>query len=166
VRKRRDDTTDCVDSVRRIVQALRQSAGQTHARTGLSSAQLFVLASLAESPASSLTVLGQRTFTDRTSVAGVVDKLVSRKLVRRDRLDHDRRSAALTITPAGRARLRRAPAAAGARLLDAVQSLTPRKRRALADALLTLTEAMGIANAPAPMLFSPERDRRAAPKKQ
>jgi DNA-binding MarR family transcriptional regulator len=148
--------------MRRIVQALRQTAGQTHAITGLSSAQLFVLASLAKSPASSLTALGQRTFTDRTSVSAVVDKLVRRRLVRRDRLDHDRRSAALTITSEGRARLRRAPAAAGARLVEAVQELTPRKRRALADALLGLTQAMGIATGPAPMLFSHAQNVRGA----
>ena len=155
--KLRDDTSDCVDSIRRIVQALRQAAGQTQARTGLSSAQLFVLASLAESPASSLTALGQRTFTDRTSVAGVVDKLVRRRLVRRHRPDQDRRSASLSITAGGRARLRRAPSAAGARLLEAVQQMPPRKRRELATALRALTAAMGISTAPAPMLFSDER---------
>jgi DNA-binding MarR family transcriptional regulator len=149
-----DDTAACLDSIRRIVQALRRSAGQTQARTGLSSAQLFVLASLAESPSSSLTDLGRRTFTDRTSVAGVVEKLVRRRLVRRSRAVGDRRSAALWITPDGRARVKRAPTAAGAHLRDAIEGLRPGKRRQLATALADLVDAMGLSAAPAPMLFS------------
>jgi DNA-binding MarR family transcriptional regulator len=149
-----DDTAACLDSIRRIVQAIRKSAGQTQVRTGLSSAQLFVLASLAESPSSSLTDLGRRTFTDRTSVAGVVEKLVRRRLVRRSRAADDRRSAALSITPDGRARVKRAPTAAGAHLRDAIEGLRPAKLRQLATALADLVDAMGLSAAPAPMLFS------------
>src|SRR5690606_11795637 len=45
------ETQQVLDAVRRIVQALRESSRQAERRVGLTSAQLYVLQKLAESPA-------------------------------------------------------------------------------------------------------------------
>ena len=65
------DTRDVMESLRRIVQALRESARRAEQEIGLSGAQLFVLATLSETPALSLNELAGRTRTHQSSVSTV-----------------------------------------------------------------------------------------------
>ena len=154
-----------LDGIRRIVQTLRLSARSAEQRLGISGAQLFVLHALAESPARSLNDLAARTFTHQSSVSVVVDRLARRRLVSRERSTEDGRRVTLALTPAGRALLRSAPEVAQIRLIDALRSLPPADRRALARILERMVDAMGVARA-APLLFDdapePGRARRAA----
>ena len=154
-------TAAAVDAVRRIVRLLRQAARQTETRAGLSAAQLFVLSALAETPAASLTELARRTLTDRTSAAAVVARLEARGLVRRTPSAEDRRRSTVAITAAGRTVLKRAPEPPTARLIAGLRALPPARRRQLADALVELTERLGIAHGPSVMLF--EDDAGSAP---
>ena len=149
-------TTGAVDSVRRIFRALRAAAQQTQAQAGLSAAQLFVLSSLADGAASSLTELGQRTHTDRSSVADVVERLAAAGLVERARSEADRRRTEVRITPAGRAVLDVAPRPPTALLIAGLDALPDAELAALASGLTRLTREMGIEAAPAPMLFEDE----------
>jgi hypothetical protein len=66
------------------------------------------------------------------------------------------------ITPAGRELLRSAPRPPTALLIAGLDSLGDDELHALAAGLLRLTEAMGLAAVPAPMLFADE-NARAAP---
>src|SRR5688572_30259953 len=53
-RARHDERTDVLEALRRIIRTLRVSAGEAERRTGVSTAQLFVLQQLAQAPAASL----------------------------------------------------------------------------------------------------------------
>jgi DNA-binding MarR family transcriptional regulator len=141
-----------VDAIRRVVRGLRLAEQATRA-AGLSAAQTFVLAHVAESPASSLSELAERTMTDRSSVAGVVERLIEAGLVITDRDESDRRRVTVRITPAGRATLRSAPPAPTAQIIAALERMPAESRRALARRLDELTRAMGLGEGPAPMLF-------------
>jgi hypothetical protein len=61
--------TLALDALRRVVRALRLAASDAERVSGLTSAQLFVLARVASLPGQSLSELAQHTMTDRTSVA-------------------------------------------------------------------------------------------------
>ncbi|HEX7240142.1 MAG TPA: MarR family transcriptional regulator [Longimicrobiaceae bacterium] len=154
--ERAEDTTRAVGAVRRIVRSLRLAAQQTHVEAGISTAQLYVLSCLADGAASSLTELGERTLTDRTSVAEVVDRLVFRGLAERDHSGADRRRTGVRITDEGRAVLRDAPLPPTARLFAGLQALDDAELRTLAAGLERLAERMGLAAEPAPMLFEDE----------
>src|SRR4051812_28347500 len=152
-RARNTATATAVDAVRRIFRALRNAAQQTQTQSGISAAQLFVLSSLADGAASSLTELGERTHTDRSSVGDVVERLAAAGLVERCRSERDRRRTEVKITPAGRSLLRSAPRPPTALLIAGLDALADGELGALAAGLLRLTREMGLEAAPAPMLF-------------
>ena len=150
-------TREVLDAVRRIVQTLHESSKSAERLLGVSGAQLFVLQRLAESPAASLNELAERTHTHQSSVSAVVAKLVARDLVRRSRASGDGRRLELSVTPAGRRLVARAPHAAQDRLITAVNKLPLPRRALLADALKDLAQAVaGVRRAE--MFFEDEKD--------
>jgi MarR family transcriptional regulator, organic hydroperoxide resistance regulator len=147
------DVQSCIDAIRRIVRGLRLAEQATRAGAGLSAAQLFVLRQLAETPSASLGELATRTLTDRTSVAGVVERLAEAELVVTERDVADRRRVLVRLTRAGRSVLRNAPPAPTMLLVDALHRLPASERRTLAVGLQRLVEEMGLDGEPATMLF-------------
>ena len=136
------EAQEILDSVRQIVRALRESGRSAERKVGLSGAQLFVLEKLADGRALSLNELAERTLTHQSSVSVVVSRLVGRRLVTRTVSPEDARRVVLTLTPAGRALLARAPEAAQARLVEGLRRLPPREARSLARGLRALVEVM------------------------
>ena len=151
-------TREILDGVRRIVRALHESSRASEKSLGLSAAQLFVLQSLADSPGLSLNALAARTHTHQSSVSTVVSRLVERGLVLRTAAADDGRRLELRVSAEGRRLVARAPDAAQARLIDAIERLTPARRRVLARALNELTTTMDLSGRPAAMFFdTPDR---------
>ena len=153
---REEDTAAVVQSVRRILRALRLAAGATQA-AGVTAAQLYVLHNLADGVVLSISELAHRTLTDRSSVAAVVDRLVARGFIERSVSPKDRRRAEVRITDSGRAVLVDAPPAPTMLLTDALDQLTPAELRTLAGSMLRLVKAMGLEGADAPMFFEDDR---------
>lgn len=152
-----DDVRRVLDSVRRIVRVLRVASRDAEKRVGLSAAQLFVLQKLAEGGTLSVNELAQRTHTHQSSVSVVVQRLVDRKLVDRSRSRQDGRQADVSVTAAGKAILRSAPTAAQDRIIEALELMTPRDVRQLADSMDRLMQGLGVdAEGAAPMLFEDE----------
>jgi len=148
-----DSVAAALDRFRRIVRALRLAARQVERESALSPAQLFVLGQIAAEPGQSITELAGRTLTDRSSAAGMVDRLAARGLVRRVRGTEDRRRVQLELTPDGEAVMARAPSSPTERLLAALQQLDAATVDRLADDLGTLARVMGAAEGPVTMLF-------------
>jgi len=142
-----------VDAVRRLIRGLRLAEQRTRAATGMSAAQLFVLAQLRDTGDLSLTELADRTLTDRTSASAVVERLVRDGWVRSERDARDRRRTVVRITSTGRRRLATAPEPPTVQLIAALRRLEPAQRRGLTRHLVALLRAMGLADAPATMLF-------------
>jgi DNA-binding MarR family transcriptional regulator len=159
-----------MDALRRIVRELRLSARDAERGAGISAAQLFVLQTLAERPASSLNDLADRTLTDQSSVSVVVRRLTESKLVARKASPEDGRRIELSLTAAGRRLLARCPEPTQARLLAALRRLSPTELGALTTGLSALIHQMGIEHAAPRMFFeddgprSAARPRRAAPR--
>ena len=132
-----------VAGIRRLDRGLRLAARTVERDTGLSAAQLFVLQHLDDAEPLSLNELATRTFTDRSSVSVVVDRLVDAGLVSRTTDPDDRRRARIRITAKGRRVLARAPAAPTDLLLAALRQLPASVVRPLGSSLARLNAALG-----------------------
>jgi DNA-binding MarR family transcriptional regulator len=141
-----------MDSLRRVVHALRIATRASERAFGLSSAQLFVLRQLWAMSGQSLGDLAARTRTTQSSVSEVVARLVRHGLVSRAPSSNDRRRAVLSLTTAGEALLANAPETIQERLLRGFESLDEPARRALADGLESWLTASGLDDI-APALF-------------
>jgi DNA-binding MarR family transcriptional regulator len=151
------DARQLLDSLRRIVGALRSSAARAEQKTGLSGAQLFALQQFRGAASLSVNQLAERTFTHQSSVSVVARRLVEAGLLRHARAAEDGRRVELQLTPRGSAIVRRSPSVAQAGLLTAVGKLEPAERRRLARGLGALADAMGVPESPATMFFEPAR---------
>lgn len=140
--QRRDDMTKVLDSLRSIVQALRTSSRDTEQEHGISSAQLSVLEELQDVPSLSINQLAERTYTHQSSVSMVVAKLVGSRLVSRTSAKADARMVAISLTPAGRAMMRRSRGSAQARLVKGLEAMSRAELRTLSASLETLTRLL------------------------
>lgn len=156
------DMSSAVSSIRRIVRVLRLASQRTQAAAGISAAQLFVLQQLRDGGWLSLNELAERTLTDRSSVAALVERLQRDGLVDRTPDPADRRRAAIRITRDGLRVLERAPDAPTTALLSALRKLSARELSVLAQSLSLLTSALGASHEPPSMLFSDESSEKSA----
>ena len=145
-----------MDALRRVVRDLRLSARDAERSAGISGAQLFVLQSLVEEPASSLNELAERTLTDQSSASVVVKRLTDRTLVARKPSPIDARRIELSLTAAGKRLLARCPEPTQARLVRSLRRLSPGELSRLEVGLTALLREMRIENAPPRMFFDEE----------
>jgi MarR family transcriptional regulator, lower aerobic nicotinate degradation pathway regulator len=151
------DLNKSVDAFRRILRALRLAARKTELATGLSAAQTFVLSAIGDAPGCSVNDIAEATMTDRSSAAAIVDRLVEQGYVTREQSGEDRRRAAIALTARGRRMKKDSAPAPTSLLIEALKQMSSAELRGLSDGLGSLTEAMGIANEPAGMLFEDSR---------
>jgi DNA-binding MarR family transcriptional regulator len=146
-----------LDSIRRIVRALRVSAGDGDRRGGVSAAQLFVLGKIAEAEKPlSVNELAQRTLTHQSSVSVVVQKLEQQGLVSRAKNTRDARRVELSLTARARQLLRKAPPTPQDRIIRAVAAMPAGRRRQLADLLGQLASSVA-GESPAAMFFEDDQ---------
>ena len=159
------DAARAMNSLRRIVRALRAGNSEIERAIGVSSAQLFALRQIARRSGGSLSDLAASTLTNQSSISEVVGRLVQRGLVTKKVSADDHRRSLLEVTVAGRAALANAPETAQERLLAAFASLSPRKQRQIATDLDELLAAAGLEALEPTMFFeesfieSPKRTR-------
>jgi DNA-binding MarR family transcriptional regulator len=140
--KRGDATEDAkaiLNRLRRLVRALRMFDRQAQTRFGLGAAQMFILHVLSHHDGISLGELAHLTATDQSSASLAVGRLVEDGQVARTISTTDRRQVRLSLTPKGRALVRRAPPAAQERIIESAEEMTARERAqlmALLDKLL------------------------------
>ncbi len=142
-----------LDAIRRLVRTLRTSANEIERDTGLTSAQNFVLQLLSQAPAESMNELAARTMTDQSSVSVVVSRLEAKGLVTRAQSAADARRTRVEVTPAGRELLDGKQPTVQARLIRALESMSPDTLVLLEYQLTELTALMGAAHEPATLFF-------------
>jgi DNA-binding MarR family transcriptional regulator len=155
-----DEATTVLIALRQIVRFLRLADREVEAACDVSAAQLFVLHTLVDQPAQSLSELAGRTLTDQSSVSTVVSRLVERGLVKRTPSRTDRRRTELRITAAGQRMVDKAPRIPQAQMIAAIRALGAAKQGELARALQTLAEAIGANKVEPRMLFEDEPAKR------
>lgn len=156
-----------LDSIRRVVQALRLSSRQAEHDVGISGAQLFVLRKLAEADGPlTLGDLATRTLTHPSSVSTVVSRLVARRFVLRNVALDDRRRVEVKLSAKGRTFLEKdSPVTAQEQLTRAIINLDKERRLTLAELLSQIITEAGFGSDEPTMFFeerSPRDPRRPA----
>jgi DNA-binding MarR family transcriptional regulator len=152
------DAARAMDSLRRVVHALRIATRASERAFGLSAAQLFVLRQLSVTSGQSLSDLAARTRTTQSSISEVVARLVRNGLLSRTPSSNDRRRAVLSLTAAGEALLANAPETVQERLLRGFESLDEGARRTLAKGLESWLTASGLDDVTPTLFFEPRTE--------
>ena len=144
-----------MDGLRRIVRALRQADAKSRSRSGIPSAQLFVLRQLAGDRPLSIGDLSHATLTSQSSVSEVVTRLEAGGQIRRTTASGDNRRAEISLTAAGRKTLKVADQPFQERLVSALCNLAYEDQQALAKGMSAWLSEAGISDAPSTMFFEP-----------
>ncbi len=147
------DARGILDALRHVLRVLRESSARAEQHVGLSGAQLFALQLIARHGPLSVNDLAAHTLTHQSSVSVVVKKLVERGLCEKASSEEDARRAVIAATPAGRARLERAPDVVQGRLVRAIEQMPASERKELARLLRGLIENVDASAGAPPMFF-------------
>lgn len=143
-----------MDSLRRIVQALRRSSSASERESGLTGAQALVLGHVALREGLSVSEVAGLTFTHQSSVSDVASRLEARGLLCRERAADDARRCILRPTVAGRsAAARLKDATAQEKLMQALIGLPADRQAELARGLAALIAAAGLGGRRPVMFF-------------
>jgi len=154
-----DPAAQVLDSLRRIVRALRVTSHSVERELGVTGAQLFVLRELAAEPGCSIRRLSARTLTDPSSVSVVVSRLEKRGLIARRPDAADARRTELSLTARGTRLLSRAGEPFQLHLVRVLRALPAARVRRLATDLAIVVRDVGADQGAAPMFFNDERRR-------
>ena len=127
--------TDIMNSIRRIVQALRVASRAQEKKNGLSAAQFLVLQCLSGDGPMSVNDLAERTFTHQSSVSVVVSKLVNQNLAERRTAAGDARKVQVSLTPAGAALAQKKDPLIQEQMFAALRKMPEAKRIQFAERL-------------------------------
>ncbi len=142
IRSRRNSSSRRCRSFRRIVGSARRHDAEVRRIAGISGSQLWALSEIARSAGLRVNDLSSRMALHQTTASNLINALVERKLVRRDRDETDQRVVRLNITTDGKRMLLRAPGPYAGLLVDALRHLKPAELRKLQTALQLLTAVL------------------------
>ena len=112
-------------ALRRIMRATDLNARNLARDTGLTMAQLLVMQALADAGSLAVKDISIRLGVSQATMTSVIDRMVTKGLVRREKSDIDRRQTMISLTDAGHAKLESAP--------DPVQEFYSNRFNALPD---------------------------------
>ncbi len=138
-----------MQSLRRLVRALRAGSAESERRLGLSAAKLFALRQIAAAPNQSISEVAKRAHTTQSSVSEVVARLVEQGYVVRYASVMDRRRAELKVTALGEAALQRASESVQEQLASAFETLPMHEQSTLIMGLESWLRAAGLSAQPA-----------------
>lgn len=114
---------ETLQKFRIIIGAVRQHSQALEAACGISGAQVWVLASIADVPDITVSQLSQALSVHVSTASNLLDKLARAGLVERIRSEEDRRVVRLRLTEAGRDILARAPRPLTGLIVDALEKM-------------------------------------------
>ena len=135
--KRAEEAYQALKKFRLLFRAVQQHSQWVETRCGVSSAQLWALWQLVETPGLRVSDLAQAMSLHQSTTSNLLDKLQRAGLIRRDRSGPDQRVVRLYATEQGQAVLNRAPKPARGVLQNALFNLP-------AEVLHSLNHDLGI----------------------
>jgi DNA-binding MarR family transcriptional regulator len=136
---------------RLIFKEVQQHSQWVETKCGVSSAQLWAMWELSQSPGLRVTELAKAMSIHQSTASNLLEKLAKKGLVRRERLSQDLRVVSVFLTEQGVETLAQAPSPARGILQHTLFSLPEDTLHSLADNLDVLVEAMGITDKEAAM---------------
>jgi len=133
-----------LQSIRRIIRRVSSHSRHMSKETGLTVPQLLCMRAIRDEEVEEVTVaaVAEAVHLSRSTVSGVVDRLVRAGLVNRDRSQRDRRRVHLTLTEVGSARLAEMPTPLQDRFLGRLADMEEADQERLLSALEQVVELM------------------------
>lgn len=127
-----------------IIGAVRQHSQSLEAACGISGAQVWALATIADTPDITVSQLSQTLSIHVSTASNLLDKLARAGLVERIRGEEDRRVVNLRLTQAGADILARAPRPLTGLMFDALNKMPEASRSKLDEELACLIEQLNL----------------------
>jgi len=152
----RDAALEVLKKFRQVFRAAKLHFSNVEKRSGVTGAQLWALCELEEQPGVRVTDLAAAMALHQSTVSNLIDKLLRKRLIRRDRGDMDGRVVRLYLTAAGERVVRTSPQPGRGVLPDALEHLPPTALRGLDQQLGNLLRRMRIKSVNGTLVHSPE----------
>lgn len=140
----REAALEVLKKFRQVFRAAKLHFSAVEKRAGVTGAQLWALCELDDQPGVRVTDLATAMALHQSTVSNLIDKLMRKRLIRRDRGDIDGRVVRLYLTAAGERVVRSAPQPARGVLPDALEHLPPTTLRGLDQQLGNLLRRMRV----------------------
>jgi DNA-binding MarR family transcriptional regulator len=131
-----------LQAFRTIFGSARRHDAEVRRITGISGSQLWALSEIARGERMRVNDLSGRMALHQTTASNLINALVERNLIRREKDTADQRVVRLHVTTEGKKMLVRAPGPYAGLLVDAVRHLKPADLRRLLAALRVLTAVL------------------------
>lgn len=135
--------TEVLVALRRIVQAIDQHSSRLGKEFGLTTPQLLVLQTVANTKEQPIRAISAEVNLSQATVTSIVDRLERRGLLERQRSGTDRRKVFLVITGAGKELLTKAPKPMQENFLHRFERLREWEQHQLVFVLKQVAEMMG-----------------------
>jgi len=119
-----------------IYGSIRQQFREVEITCGVTGSQLWILQEVAKTPGIGVSVLAERLSIHQSTCSLLVEKLVTRSLIIKERSKEDQRRVGLRLTEDASAILKKAPGPAEGILPEALQGLSEPSLHALESALI------------------------------
>jgi DNA-binding MarR family transcriptional regulator len=129
-----------------IFGSVRQQFREVEQTCGVSGSQLWILQEISKTPGIGVSELGDRLAIHQSTCSQLVEKLVGRELIVKQRSKLDQRRVGLSLSPEAAAILKEAPGPAEGILPEALQDLTEAALVSLDNSLLELINQLRIRN--------------------
>ena len=127
-----------------IYGSVRQHFREIEHSCGVTGSQLWILQAVGNHPGIAITELSEKLSIHQSTCSQLIDKLVSRNLVDKERSKEDQRRVGLRLTPHAAKTLKNAPGPAEGLLPEALQGLPESSLLALDSALLDVIGQLSI----------------------
>ena len=155
--------SEIMDNIRRVFQVVNDKSKQVERETGITGPQLWAIKIIGDLSPVRVSDLAARMYLNPSTIVGILDRLESRGLVRRNRSDEDRRVVRVQLTDVGKELLVRAPEVASGLLVNGLETLTFKELQGIEAGLDKLVSILGAQEIPPQLTLSPEVN---APKEQ
>jgi Transcriptional regulators len=134
---------ETLQKFRLIIGAVRRHSRELEAASGIGGTQVWMLATIAESPDLTVSQLSQALSVHVSTASNLLDKLARGGMVERVRGEEDRRVVRLRLTDKGRSVVARAPKPLTGPIVDALEKLPADSLLRLDGELARLLQQMG-----------------------
>ena len=145
-----------IDNIRRVFKAVNEQSKKAEHETGITGPQLWAIKIIGDLSPIRVSDLARRMYLHPATVVGILDRLESRKLVKRLRSKDDKRVVTVTLMDEGKKLIERAPEVAQGLLVTGLEVLPEKRLKELDSALEELVHILGAQELPPQLILSPE----------
>lgn len=148
--------SEVIDDIRRIFQVIKEKSKRVEAETQLTGSQLWAVKILHESTSLKVSELASRMYLHPATMVGLLDRLETKGLVKRNRSEKDRRVVHVELTAQGKEVVESSPEVIQRLLVSGLEQLPDRHLQTTADGLRHIVKILGVENAPPHLIMSTE----------